>query len=61
MHLKRMQSEPKDSPIASQNHILVQHNDAHAIIVLHIDSSSSTPVVGGGIALDSLHCTTQVR
>ena len=56
-----MQSEPKDSPIASQNHILVQHNDAHAIIVLHIDSSSSTPVVGGDIALDSLHCTTQVR
>jgi hypothetical protein len=43
-----------------QNDILVQHIDAHAIIVLHIDSSSSTPVVGGGIALDSLHCTAQV-
>lgn len=60
MHLKRMQSGPKDSAVSMQNDILVQHIDAHAIIVLHIDSSSSTPVVGGGIALDSLHCTAQV-
>ena len=60
MHLHRMQSGPKDSALALQNHILVQHNDAHAIIVLHVDSSSCTPLVGGGIALDSLHCTAQV-
>jgi hypothetical protein len=61
MHLKRLQSASSQDSSSSHNHILVQHDDAHAIIVLHVDSASCTPVVGGGIALDSLHCTAQVR
>jgi hypothetical protein len=60
MHLKRLQSELKESDSAAQYRVLVQHDNAHAIIVLHVDSSSCTPVVGGGVALDSLHCTVQV-
>jgi hypothetical protein len=60
MHLKRLQSELKESESAAQYRVLVQHDDAHAIIVLHVDSSSCTPVVGGGVAVDSLHCTVQV-
>jgi hypothetical protein len=59
MHLHRMQSAPNSS-LASYNHILVQHDEAHAIIVVHVDSASFTPVVGGGIVLDCLHCTAQV-
>jgi hypothetical protein len=59
MHLKRLQSASDQGALSSQNHIVVQHDDAHAIIVLHVDSASCTPV-GGGIALDSLHCTAQV-
>ena len=60
MHLKRMQSVPPDSADVALNRIVVQHDAAHAIIVLHVDSSSCTPIVGGGIALDSLHCAAQV-
>jgi hypothetical protein len=60
MHLKRMQSVPLDCADVALNRIVVQHDDAHAIIVLHVDSSSCTPIVGGGIALDSLHCAAQV-
>jgi hypothetical protein len=55
-----MQSVPPDSADVALNRIVVQHDAAHAIIVLHVDSSSCTPIVGGGIALDSLHCGAQV-
>jgi hypothetical protein len=61
MHLKRMLCATQKNLDSSQNHIVVQHDDAHAIIVLHVDASSCTPIVGGGIALDSLHCAAQVR
>ncbi len=61
MHLKRMLCATQEKLDSSQNHIVVQHEDAHAIIVLHVDSSSCTPIVGGGIALDSLHCAAQAR
>jgi hypothetical protein len=55
-----MQCAAHESADALHNRIVVQHDDAHAIIVLHVDSSSCTPIIGGGIALDSLHCTAQV-
>ena len=60
MHLKRMQCATHEKSDALQNRIVVQHDDAHAIIVLHVDPSSCTPIIGGGIALESLHCTAQV-